>query len=181
MYAVVRTGSKQFRVSKDDVIIVEKLDVESGGDVELEEVLVLDDGKKTILGTPLVEGVHVAATVLDQTRGEKVTIFKKKRRKGYKRSKGHRQQVTVLRVTDIVNGAKKKATKAKAMTDESKTVAQTSSVKTASEKKKTTAKKTTAKKTTAKETGTKVSAEGKTTSKKASSPKNSSKKPKESN
>ena len=170
MYAVVRTGSKQFRVSKDDVIIVEKLDVESGGDVELAEVLVLDDGKKTVLGTPLVEGAHVAAKVLDQTRGEKVTVFKKKRRKGYKRSKGHRQQVTVLRVTDIVNSAKKKTTKAKATTDESKTVSQTSSVKTASEKKKPTAKKTT----------TKVSAERKTTSKKASSPKNSSKKPKES-
>ena len=170
MYAVVRTGSKQFCVSKDDVIIVEKLDVESGGDVELKEVLMLDDGKKTILGTPLVEGAHVAATVLDQTRGEKVTVFKKKRRKGYKRSKGHRQQVTVLRVTDIVNSAKKKATKAKATTEESQTVSQTSSVKTASEKKKTTAKKTVAK----------VNAKRKTASKKASSPKKTSKKPKES-
>ena len=170
MYAVVRTGSKQFRVSKDDVIIVEKLDVESGGDVELEEVLVFDDGKKIILGTPLVPGARVAAKVLDQTRGEKVTVFKKKRRKGYKRSKGHRQQVTVLRVTDIVKGAKKKAKKEKATTDASKTVVQASSVNTASEKKKTTAKKT----------GTKVSAEAKTTPKKASSPKNSRKKPKES-
>jgi len=102
MYAVVKTGGKQYRVAKNDVIVVEKLAAESGASVELDQVLMLDDGKETLIGTPLVDGARVAATVLDQARGDKIIIFKKKRRKDYKRTKGHRQYVTILRITDIL-------------------------------------------------------------------------------
>ena len=102
MYAVVKTGGKQYRVSKDDVILVEKLAADKGAAVELDQVLMLDDGKEAQIGTPLVDGARVAATVLDQTRGDKVIVFKKKRRKDYKRTKGHRQHLTVLRITDIL-------------------------------------------------------------------------------
>ena len=112
MYAVVKTGGKQYRVAKDDVIIVEKLAVDAGSALELDEVLILDDGKETVVGTPLVDGARVAATVLDQTRGDKIIVFKKKRRKDYKRKKGHRQDLTVLRITDILaKGQKASAAK----------------------------------------------------------------------
>jgi large subunit ribosomal protein L21 len=75
--------------------------------------LILDDGKETVVGTPLVDGARVAATVLDQTRGDKIIVFKKKRRKDYKRKKGHRQDLTVLRITDILaKGQKASAAKA---------------------------------------------------------------------
>lgn len=112
MYAVVKTGGKQYRVSKDDVIIVEKLTAEPGATVELDQVLALDDGKSTSVGTPLVDGARVAATVIDQARSNKVLVFKKKRRKDYTRLKGHRQQITVLRITDILPKGAKAATRA---------------------------------------------------------------------
>jgi large subunit ribosomal protein L21 len=120
MYAVVKTGGKQYRVSKDDVIVVEKLAADKGATVEFDQVLMLDDGKETQIGTPLVEGARVAATVLDQARDDKIIVFKKKRRKDYKRTKGHRQQITVLRITDILaKGAKASpATTAAPVTDE---------------------------------------------------------------
>ncbi len=102
MYAVVKTGGKQYRVAKDDVIVVEKLAADAGSALELDEVLILDDGKETVIGTPLVDGARVAATVLDQTRSDKIIVFRKKRRKDYKRKKGHRQDLTVLRITDIL-------------------------------------------------------------------------------
>ncbi|MBT4699548.1 MAG: 50S ribosomal protein L21 [Rhodospirillaceae bacterium] len=111
MYAVVKTGGKQYRVSKDDVILVEKLAADKGSAVELDQVLMLDDGKEAQVGTPLVDGARVAATVLDQTRGDKVIIFKKKRRKDYKRTKGHRQHLTVLRITDILAKGQKASAK----------------------------------------------------------------------
>jgi large subunit ribosomal protein L21 len=113
MYAVVKTGGKQYRVSKDDVIVVEKLAVDTGSSIELDQVLMLDDGKDALIGTPLVDGARVAATVLDQARNDKVLIFKKKRRQGYQRLKGHRQHVTILRITDILaNGDKASPAKA---------------------------------------------------------------------
>ena len=121
MYAVVKTGGKQYRVSEDDVIVVEKLDANPGASVELDQVLMLDDGKEAQIGTPLVNGARVAATVLDQGRSDKIIVFKKIRRKDYKRTKGHRQSITVLRITDILSKgqkakpakAEKKATKSK--------------------------------------------------------------------
>mgnify|MGYP003388392927 FL=1 len=113
MYAVVKTGGKQYRVAKDDVLTVEKLDGEAGAVIELEEVLAMDDGKGLTIGTPMVDGARVAATVLEQKKSDKVLIFKKKRRKNYRRTKGHRQQVTVIRISDILaKGQKAAAAKA---------------------------------------------------------------------
>ena len=101
MYAVVRTGSKQYRVEPDDVILVEKLAGEPGSTIELGEVLMVDAGSGLTVGTPLVAGARVAATVVDQTKGEKVLSFKRRRRKHYRRVRGHRQNLTVLRITGI--------------------------------------------------------------------------------
>jgi large subunit ribosomal protein L21 len=101
MYAVIKTGGKQYKVQKDDVIRVEKLEVEAGKNVTLEEVLMLNDGKKSTIGSPLVDGAKVTAEVLEQTRADKVIIFKKKRRQNYRRKKGHRQHLTLVQITDI--------------------------------------------------------------------------------
>mgnify|MGYP003627012101 FL=1 len=101
MYAVIKTGGKQYKVQKEDVIRVEKLDVEAGAKINLDEVLMLNDGKKSTIGAPLIAGATVVAEVLEQTRADKVIIFKKKRRQNYRRKKGHRQHLTVLRIKDI--------------------------------------------------------------------------------
>jgi large subunit ribosomal protein L21 len=112
MYAVIKTGGKQYKVAKNDVILVEKLPGEAGAAVELDEVLLVGDDKSQTVGSPLVDGAHVAATVLEQTRGEKIIVFKKKRRQNYRRKAGHRQDLTALKITDIVTGGKKKVAKA---------------------------------------------------------------------
>ncbi|MEK9647273.1 MAG: 50S ribosomal protein L21 [Alphaproteobacteria bacterium] len=109
MYAVVKTGGKQYRVAKDDVIAVEKLEGNAGDAVELDQVLAMDDGKGLTMGAPLVDGARVAATVLEQKKDDKVVIFKKKRRKNYRRTRGHRQQITVIRITDILAKGEKAA------------------------------------------------------------------------
>ncbi|MAH04793.1 MAG: 50S ribosomal protein L21 [Pseudomonadota bacterium] len=101
MYAVIKTGGKQYKVQKDDVIRVEKLDAEAGKSITLDQVLMLNDGKKSTIGAPVVAGAKVTAEVLEQTRGEKVIVFKKKRRQNYRRKKGHRQDLTVLKIKDI--------------------------------------------------------------------------------
>jgi len=106
MYAVVKTGGKQYRVEKDDVLTVEKLAGDAGATVELEHVLAINDGKGLTVGTPLLKGARVAATVLEQKKADKVVIFKKKRRKNYRRTKGHRQQITVIRINDILSKSK---------------------------------------------------------------------------
>ena len=112
MFAVIKTGGKQYRVAKDDLITVERLPGDSGDSVTLDNVLLLG-GDKTAVGSPTIEGASVVAEVVSQTRGEKIVVFKKKRRKGYRRTAGHRQLQTVLKVTDILtDGAKpKKAAK----------------------------------------------------------------------
>ena len=112
MYAVVRTGGKQYRVVKDGVVIVEKLAGEPGGDVEIGEVLVLNDGNETTIGAPLVEGARVFGTVVAQDKTDKVIIFKRKRRKNHRRTRGHRQSVTVLRITDILAKGQERAPRA---------------------------------------------------------------------
>ncbi|HJU20643.1 MAG TPA: 50S ribosomal protein L21 [Stellaceae bacterium] len=101
MFAVIRTGGKQYKVAKDDVIAVEKLAGEPGAAIAFEEVLMIGEGAEVATGTPLVAGASVAATILDQRRGAKIIVFKKKRRKNYRRKKGHRQYETVLRITAI--------------------------------------------------------------------------------
>lgn len=114
MFAVIKTGGKQYKVAKDDVIAVEKLEADPGATVELTDVLMVGDEKAQTTGTPLVEGATVAAEVVKQDRSAKIIVFKKKRRKDYRRTKGHRQQVTVLRITDILTDGKKPAKKAAA-------------------------------------------------------------------
>ena len=109
MYAVVKTGGKQYRVAKNDVLTVEKLDGEAGAVVELEEVLAMNDGNGLTIGTPMIDGARVAATVLEQKKGDKVIIFKKQRRKNYRRTRGHRQQLTVIRISDILAKGQKAA------------------------------------------------------------------------
>jgi large subunit ribosomal protein L21 len=101
MFAVVRTGGKQYRVAKDDVISVEKLVGEPGATIELAEVLMIGEGAEVTTGTPLLTGASVAATVVEQRRAPKIIVFKKKRRKNYRRKKGHRQHQTVLCITEI--------------------------------------------------------------------------------
>ena len=113
MYAVVKTGGKQYRVAKDDVLTVEKLAGDAGARVELSEVLAMDAGKGLTVGAPLVDGARVAAEVLEQKKGDKVVIFKKKRRKNYRRTKGHRQQLTVIRITDVLAKGQKDTATAK--------------------------------------------------------------------
>jgi large subunit ribosomal protein L21 len=105
MFAVIRTGGKQYKVAKDDVIRVEKLEGEPGATVELTEVLAVGEGADARTGTPLVSGAAVSATVLEQKKGEKVIIFKKRRRHNYRRKNGHRQLMTVLKITEIRAGA----------------------------------------------------------------------------
>ncbi len=101
MFAVIRTGGKQYKVAAGDVIKVEKLAGEAGASLTLDDVLMVSDAGKTTIGTPVVAGASVTATVVAQGRGEKVIVFKKKRRQNYRRKNGHRQDLTILRITDI--------------------------------------------------------------------------------
>ena len=116
MFAVIRTGGKQYRVAKDDTIVVEKLAGDPGTMVELSEVLMIGSGKSASIGSPLVDKAAVFAEVVEQSRADKIIVFKKHRRKNYRRTRGHRQQQTVLRILDVSpTGAKPKAVaKAKA-------------------------------------------------------------------
>lgn len=120
MYAVIRTGGKQYRVAKDDVIAVEKLDGKAGDKVKFDEILMLGEaGKEPKIGEPLVSGASVTAEVVEQDRADKITVIKFRRRKNYHRNKGHRQHETVLKITDISAkaAAKKAAPKAEAADD----------------------------------------------------------------
>ncbi len=101
MYAVIKTGGKQYRVQKDDIIEVELLDVKKGDAVTLENVLMVGNEGSAKIGAPTVSGASVKATVLDQKKDDKVIVFKKKRRQNYRRKNGHRQNLTVLKITDI--------------------------------------------------------------------------------
>jgi len=107
MYAVVKTGGKQYRVSKDDIMKVERLPGEAGDVITLDDVLMLGNGKDVTLGEPKVAGAAVAAEILEQGRAAKIIIFKKRRRQNYRRKNGHRQLLTVLRVTEILTGGAK--------------------------------------------------------------------------
>jgi len=100
MYAVIRTGGKQYRVQKDDVLEVELLEAKKGETVTLNEVLLIG-GSTTKVGNPTVSGASVKAEVVDQIKDDKVIVFKKKRRQNYRRKNGHRQNLTVLKITDI--------------------------------------------------------------------------------
>ena len=101
MYAVIKTGGKQYRVAKDDVVIVEKLEAEPGATVEFNEVLLVGEGESVKVGTPALSGAKVTAELVEQTRGPKVIAFKKRRRKNSRRKRGHRQDLTKVRITGI--------------------------------------------------------------------------------
>ncbi len=101
MFAIVRTGGKQYKVQTNDKIRVEKLEAKAGDKITLDQVLLIGDDKKTTLGSPLVAGAKVIAEVIKQDRNEKVIIFKKRRRQNSRRKNGHRQEVTVLSIKEI--------------------------------------------------------------------------------
>jgi large subunit ribosomal protein L21 len=102
MYAIIKTGGKQYRVEEGGNLVVEKLkEAESGQEVILNEVLFLADGEKAVIGKPLVEGATVSAKVISQKRAPKILVFKRKPKKGYKKMIGHRQYVTELQITKI--------------------------------------------------------------------------------
>jgi large subunit ribosomal protein L21 len=101
MYAVIKTGGKQYKVSEGEVVKVEKLSGEIGSSIELETVLAIGEGEGIQVGTPTVEGAKVIAEIVEQGKGKKLTIFKKKRRKGYTKKQGHRQLFTGLKIQQI--------------------------------------------------------------------------------
>ncbi len=105
MFAVIRTGGKQYKVEMDEVIAVEKMAAEPGSEIAIEEVLLVGGDGEVKTGAPFLPGAQVSATVLAQRRKDKVIVFKKKRRKNYRRKKGHRQYETLLRITGIKAGA----------------------------------------------------------------------------
>ena len=172
MYALVRTGGKQYRVAKDDTILVERIAADEGAEVILDDIVMLGDGDKVTIGTPRVEGAAVSATVVSQTRGPKIIIFRRKRRKNHRRTQGHRQDLTLLKINAIAEDGKSlkpkaaPAKKAAAKEDaEPKAAAKKAAAKKAAPKaeakaapKKAAAKKTAAKKATAKKAAAKKAA-----------------------
>ncbi|WP_040616529.1 50S ribosomal protein L21 [Roseibium sp. TrichSKD4] len=112
MFAVIKSGGKQYTVAADDVLKVEKLEAEAGSSVTFEEVLVVGNGTDTTIGAPTVEGASVVAEVVEQGRDRKVIVFKKRRRQNSRRRNGHRQFYTMVKVTDILTGGAKPAKKA---------------------------------------------------------------------
>ena len=163
MYAVLKTGGKQYRVEKEDVVLVEKLDANDGDQVVLNDILMIGEGKKVTLGSPLVNDAAVMAQVIRQTRGPKITMIYKRRRKNSRRKQGHKQNLTLLKIIDIAEtgGSKLSPKKATAKSTETKVKATTKSTET---KVKAIAKSTETKvKATAKSTETKVKATAKST------------------
>jgi large subunit ribosomal protein L21 len=170
MYAVIRTGGKQYKVAENDVLAIERLDGEKDGALTFSDVLAFHDGSDLKVGAPFVDGASVTADILDQGRADKVIIFKKKRRQGYRRKKGHRQHETVIRITGIVGAGKAKAAaKAAAPKETPKAAEDKPAAKTAPEKaptkatadKKPADKKPAAKKAPAKKAAAKKPAEKK--------------------
>ncbi len=113
MFAVIKTGGKQYKVAEKDVLVIEKLEGDAGDSIEFSDVLMVGTEGNMEIGAPLVSGAMVVATVVRQTRGKKIVVFKKKRRKNYRRKAGHKQDLTLVEITDILTGGKK-PTKAKA-------------------------------------------------------------------
>ena len=113
MYAIVEISGRQFKVEKKQKLFVNRLDAQEGKKVSFENVLMVNDGAKFSVGTPNVSGAQVDAKVLKHLKSDKVIVFKKKRRKGYKVRNGHRQAITEIEISDILTGVSKKATPAK--------------------------------------------------------------------
>ena len=116
MYAVVKTGGKQYRVEKEDVVLVEKLNANDGDQVVLGNVLMIGEGKKVTLGNTMINDAAVMAQVVRQTRGPKITMIYKRRRKNSRRKQGHKQDLTLLKIIDIAEKGGSKLTPKKAST-----------------------------------------------------------------
>ena len=101
-YAIIETGGKQYKVAQGDTILVEKMGAEKGASLELEKVLLVNDSGKVQIGKPYLSGTKVICEVLGETKGEKVISFKYRRRKGYRKKIGHRQQLTRLKIQEFV-------------------------------------------------------------------------------
>lgn len=114
MFAVIKTGGKQYRVVADDVFKIERLEAEAGTQVEFTNVLMVGNGAEVTIGAPEVEGATVVAEVVEQGRGRKVIAFKKRRRQNSRRKRGHRQYETTVRITEILTGGAKASKKAAA-------------------------------------------------------------------
>ena len=102
MFAVIKTGGKQYKVSSGDVVKVERLEGEAGATLHLSDILMLGEESKMTVGAPAVQDAAVRATILEQARGDKIIVFKKRRRQGYRRKAGHRQDLTVLRIEEVI-------------------------------------------------------------------------------
>jgi large subunit ribosomal protein L21 len=114
MFAVIKTGGKQYRVAANDVLTIEKLEGAAGDSIEFTEILMVGEGAGATVGAPFVEGAMVVAEVVEQGRARKVIAFKKRRRQNSKRMRGHRQHQTVVKITDILTGGAKPSKKAAA-------------------------------------------------------------------
>ena len=125
MYAVVKTGGKQYRVEKEDVVLVEKLDANDGDQVVLDNILMIGEGKKVTLGSPLINDAAVMAQVIRQTRGPKITMIYKRRRKNSRRKQGHKQNLTLLKIIDIAETGGSKLSPKKATSKPVQTKAKT--------------------------------------------------------
>lgn len=125
MYAIVDIAGQQFKVEKDQKVYVHRLDADKGNTVSFDKVLLIDDNGKVNIGAPAISGAQVSATVLEHLQGDKVIVFKKKRRKGYRKKNGHRQALTEIQISDIkASGAKPVAKPAKAEKPAAKAEAQ---------------------------------------------------------
>tara|TARA_Y100000385_G_scaffold270380_1_gene309381 strand:+ start:494 stop:994 length:501 start_codon:yes stop_codon:yes gene_type:complete len=160
MYAIVEIAGQQFKVEKDQQIFVHQLEGKEGDKVEFSNVLLIDDGGKIAVGAPAVEGAKVTAKIVEHAKGDKVIVFKKKRRKGYAVKNGHRQRFTKIAIDGITaKGAKKPAAKKEAAPVKDaapkKAAAKPAAKKTTTAKKETAAKKPAAKKPAAKKPATK--------------------------
>lgn len=107
MYAIVKTGGKQYRVSKGDVITIERLAAEAGQSIDLDQVLLISDEAGTTIGNPFIEGAFVAGTVVENGKSKKVVTFKYKAKKDYRKKQGHRQPYTMVEIKDIIKTGKK--------------------------------------------------------------------------
>ena len=116
MYAIVEMAGQQFKVAKDQKVFVHRLDAKEGSKVSFDRVLLLDDNGSVTIGAPVVEGAAIEVKVLQHLKGDKVIVFKKKRRKGYQKQNGHRQYLTEVSIENIVSSGAKKATAKKATT-----------------------------------------------------------------
>ena len=117
MFAVIKTGGKQYRVAADDLLKVEKVAGEAGDIIEFPHVLVVGEGEDVTLGAPFIDGASVAAEVVEQGRGKKVIAFKKRRRQNSRRTRGHRQLLTTVRISEILTGGAKPSKKPAAKKD----------------------------------------------------------------